>query len=422
MLEVRGQSVEHTERERFEGATARLGGAPRAAAAVLLGVVMGVVSILGAAPSADWRGGALWAGLWLVGSALFFPRMYRRLRAGRIVEVGAEGLFVEGKLLVPRAEAARALLAERGDGARVTIKRSAGDDVIINTATAEQGQRLLDALQWKPGSRAVVFTIDDSGIAFQLVALIPSMTFAAIFLFILLRWQPHFDSPTAYSLPGFAVPLLHAAASRLFRSTVTIGTDGILAKSLVRQQFVRFSDIKRTETRGKQLWIHLADGRSLRLSAKTTLTVDAGASTPGSLRWMEERLREMLAASGGQQAAPLGPRNTPPQDWVRSLRGALGKGVAGFRDQALLPEQLWHALENARLSATARAAAAIALGSSLDEAGKDRLRVATETIADPKLRVLLQAAVGSDEEKIVNALGEVEAMEAQARQKETRAT
>ena len=66
-------------------------------------------------------------------------------------------------------------------------------------------------------------------------------------------------------------------------------------------------------------------------------------------------------------------------------------------------------MENARLSATTRAAAAIALGPSLDEQGKARLRIATDASADPKLRVLFGAVTDNDEYAIEDALREIEA-------------
>jgi hypothetical protein len=175
-------------------------------------------------------------------------------------------------------------------------------------------------------------------------------------------------------------------------------------------ELVRFADIERTELLDDkgQLWLHLRGGRTVRLGAKNEPDL-AGAMA--SLRSLEGRIREMRAASDSGQASPLGARTAPPREWIRSLRGALDKGAPGFRVRALVPEELWRAVENARLSATARAAAAIALGPTLDEQGKARLGIAANASADPKLRVLFGALTDNDEDAIEGALVEIEAMD-----------
>ena len=55
-----------------------------------------------------------------------------------------------------------------------------------------------------------------------------------------------------------------------------------------------------------------------------------------------------------------------------------------------------------------RAAAAVALAPALDDAGRERLRVASAAVANPRLRVALVAAVEDDEEALLKAMANLE--------------
>ncbi|HZU83716.1 MAG TPA: hypothetical protein VE987_12400, partial [Polyangiaceae bacterium] len=71
---------------------------------------------------------------------------------------------------------------------------------------------------------------------------------------------------------------------------------------------------------------------------------------------------------------------------------------------ALPSERLWRVVEDSSADRTARAGAALALTRSLDDTGRERLRVAAESCAEPRLRVALSTfatpagARASDEE------------------------
>ena len=122
--------------------------------------------------------------------------------------------------------------------------------------------------------------------------------------------------------------------------------------------------------------------------------------------------RERLAPSPiqGVEAHPatlVGRGERTVTEWVAALTELADASRSRYRRATLPREHLWRIVEDARCSADERAGAAVALlRSSLDQAGRARLRIAAEASALPPLRVVLNA-VGSiaDDPLLVDALG-----------------
>ena len=95
--------------------------------------------------------------------------------------------------------------------------------------------------------------------------------------------------------------------------------------------------------------------------------------------------------------------------WINALR-SLGAGSnADLRTAPLPRERLFRIVESPTAAAGERAAAAVALGTELDEEGRARLRSAAEATAAPKLRIAIeQAAASADEEALREALSALE--------------
>jgi hypothetical protein len=104
----------------------------------------------------------------------------------------------------------------------------------------------------------------------------------------------------------------------------------------------------------------------------------------------------------------LEPVEATGQAWWTRLRALSQPGEGHYREDASPLGALWGVLEDPRQSATQRAGAAAALRGDLDEAGRERVRVALEAVADPGVRVVFDA-VGrqADEAQVVYALDEV---------------
>ncbi len=133
-----------------------------------------------------------------------------------------------------------------------------------------------------------------------------------------------------------------------------------------------------------------------------------------------ERIREALEAHrrGGLAAdsAVLRRGQRDVREWVSALR-ALGAGAnADMRTAPLPPERLFRVVEDPAASSADRAAAAVALGSDLDDTGRARLRTAAAAVAGPRLRAALEtAAIQAEQAALEAALAEVEQEEATAR-------
>jgi hypothetical protein len=98
----------------------------------------------------------------------------------------------------------------------------------------------------------------------------------------------------------------------------------------------------------------------------------------------------------------------PVADWIQSLR-AIGSGAhVDHRTAPVAPERLFRIVEDPSLAPSARAGAAVALGASLDEGGKLRLKEAAHATAAPKLRIAIEAAAAGDDSALTEALSELE--------------
>lgn len=123
-----------------------------------------------------------------------------------------------------------------------------------------------------------------------------------------------------------------------------------------------------------------------------------------------ERVREAIDAAHGRASPVVAPLLRPPRasarEWIDRLR-AIGSGVATHRVAPVDPDELWKVVESALARSSDRAAAAIALAVTGDEARR-RLRVVGSTVTQPRLRIALEAATGASEPALERALEEVD--------------
>ena len=93
-------------------------------------------------------------------------------------------------------------------------------------------------------------------------------------------------------------------------------------------------------------------------------------------------------------------------EWLATLDAAAPARGDAYRGADGAHETLWRVLEDEASPREARAGAALALRSRLDEEGRHRMRVAIDTCESPKLRVALETALDEEasEPRLLHAL------------------
>lgn len=218
---------------------------------------------------------------------------------------------------------------------------------------------------------------------------------------------------------GFVATMLTFVVLIMWPSRLSIGADGIFQRWIWRRRFFPFSDMTRVDPveRGMMnrrylgLEIGHKDGRT------TYLPI-------GQKRWAEEefdaaveRVREAIgvyaAGVAGVAASALARAGREPRDWITALR-RIGQGAeADLRTAPVRADDLVRIAADPSAAASARVSAAVALASS-KSGDVERVRVAAEAAAEPKLRVALTKALSPDtsEDELATLLGELEADEA----------
>jgi hypothetical protein len=197
----------------------------------------------------------------------------------------------------------------------------------------------------------------------------------------------------------------------IWPTKITVGRDGVLVGGLLRRSFYPFAKIASVQKTNWGVMLVRESGREVEIRTESKENPKASASREALLHLVEERVKDLAGQRGEANAAVLLARGgRSVEEWTSALRALGGGGdVGGYRAAAIPTEEMWRILEDPTSDATARAAAAVALRGSLDDAGRARVRAAAEESASPKVRVALQAAAGAgDDAELAQALAECE--------------
>lgn len=195
-----------------------------------------------------------------------------------------------------------------------------------------------------------------------------------------------------------------------------LGADGVLIDLRdSEKQYVSFADIIDAPRYDEHVMGKHFIGVSLELRSGGAVKVPMGEDQFGAdkrVAALSDRIRAALDAyrrrEQGDDASALARGARSPEEWHRRLRG-LGEGAnAGPREAPVPIDRLWRIVEDPSAEPPIRAGAAAALSAGLDDAGKQRLRIAAESTAAPKLRIALESAAAGDDDAVVAALAEVE--------------
>jgi hypothetical protein len=127
---------------------------------------------------------------------------------------------------------------------------------------------------------------------------------------------------------------------------------------------------------------------------------------------LAERIREAMEAA--PNAAPalepalLTRRGRTAAEWHAALRGLVARAEGGMRAAPVLPEQLWACVNDPSAEPAMRAGAAAVLATEAAPETRERLRVAARLVAQPRLRVVLEAAADGRDDALTAALARVE--------------
>jgi hypothetical protein len=332
-------------------------------------VLRGVLGLVGAAGIVAWvigRSESVWG---IAGAAIAFASfslmgLLRPRRLAGTIAAGAEGLRVDGQVVVPQ-------------------------EVLRSGTILTEKERTFVRLETANG--AVEVDVDDSDAG---QALLRELALDAL------------HRTTRLAAVGFlGLPV-----------AVVVGADGLrIERTLRPARFVPHEAIRAVEIQDARVTLHLHRGEPVALGFGPTSGRNAS----------ELGRREALAAHRCIQAAREANRQAEPAnvpaaalartargtaDWLRALRTM---GVAAsegtFRSAPLRREELFRVLESPHGGHVEKVGAAIALASGLGDEEKPRLRIAIERTADAAHRERLRVATTSqDEAELARALEEAE--------------
>ena len=250
-----------------------------------------------------------------------------------------------------------------------------------------------------------------------------------------------FDAPV---LPALGVGLALVLAVYLWSSKVTLLEDGLRYERYGFEKFVPYSRILETEavqrlgagitsksTDREKRWtiycairLHLEGGGVLDIGTgveelKSSNIANATIGDYGSFGafdrkgWELKRALDARIADARHAPEPATPvaeglmrGEKTAAEWLAAVQAAAPATGDAYRGGQGTEEALWRVLEDEASPREARAGAALALRSSLDQAGRDRMRVVVETCESPKLRVAIETALDEEagEPRLLHAL------------------
>lgn len=227
----------------------------------------------------------------------------------------------------------------------------------------------------------------------QVVAITPPFVAAVIGVFVAIGLLGERAGPVALLL--VLLSITWTVAITLSKTTVRVGRDGVETLWLGRRRFTPHHRIVAVtpydvfaygkDSRGVSLT--LTDGEEVRLP---TGQFEAAKAASIALAQAIERARTI--ADDEAQTVPteaLARSGRTAKDWILELR-RLGADLGDMRRSAMPLDALLRVVEDGRATPATRARAAVAALASEDPTAKARIRVASQSTAQPKLRVALE--------------------------------
>jgi hypothetical protein len=365
-------------------------------------------------PPVGW---AMLAGLatMIVGPQLLVsgsPALLGRRGSPARVTVGADGVRIErqGEVRhIAPGEVEGGWREHHGDEHFALLRLRRGEVVSIGVPDADAAEQLLTACGASEQARAVALSVPRVGAFGRRAAgcALPATAFTLLCGFIGvavdLGRQPTVPGP----LVGMLITLLLGGlamrwmAGAIQGTSVVVGTDGVVVhRPWHRQTFLSYAELTEVEVAPPVLSARAPHGLESRpavvLRARGRSPVLVPAATLDDANALSTRIHAAMTAGAGAEPSALETsllerqgREVPA--WKEQLASLLSRR-ASYRDRACDAAQLAALCESPRETPERRAAAAVALGASQDPAVQQRLRIAAEGCANPKLRIALEAA------------------------------
>ncbi|WP_394849122.1 hypothetical protein LZC95_16955 [Pendulispora brunnea] len=334
----------------------------------------------------------------------------RRVR----VRANAEGLFIEGKTLVPAHVLADGFLVRKdGNSPRLRLVDRFGlTRFNVRLESEAQGRTLLRALGLDAGHKSATFRVPN--------ALLGVAPFLGILPGAMLLGTYAAEDHVKLLLAALTALLLAAGALRFGYSPVTVGADGVLIRGLGTHSFVPYGQIVRAEVTPYAILLHLTDGSVRTIRAPHPWAKDPLDRRPNPMRdIVAARIEQALydfrrRATSDDAAAVVARGGRAIADWGAAITGRAAAHYRVAAAPAIPADELWRVAEDPGAEETARAGAAVAVVASValstheDGAHDDvraRLRAAARATASPRVRIALEtAADASDEEDLARVL------------------
>jgi hypothetical protein len=207
----------------------------------------------------------------------------------------------------------------------------------------------------------------------------------------------------------FALVIATFALELVVKSAIEIGQDGVLVTGVGRRKFVAFADVK-------EIASNVYGAIVFTLRSGEHIVANAGSRERAAL--LLKRIQRCRHLAGGEISEAdarqiLLEDHRALSERLPELRQLGRVRDASYREASVPREQLWRIVEDTSLEASTRVGAAVALSADLAEPDRGRLRVVAEATASPRMRVALEevAAETSDDERLGDVLGELEAEE-----------
>ena len=376
----------------------------------LAGIAVGVAAIPIGAASHLPRLEASLIGAGLLGAAAAIHRKAFARRDRGAFTVTPSGITIDGESVARRSELRSGFVVPSHKGRTlVRLERPYKLPVELEVADTAEGRRILHALGFDASQSRAMFWLPSralyegaAGLAMVALAFTTAMLTAAF-------WRLFGPAPAQVAaLLGVASFL----TLLLWRTRLTVGADGVLVSWLGRARFVRYDDVTDVAIHRGELFgfgFRAWSGVRIHLHGKAPVELAVASSVLDIPRTelIAERIREGLQSyrrgDGAADAALVARAGRPVAEWVEALR-AIGAGSgADHRTAPVVHDRLWKVVEDVSAAPVARAGAAVALAASKSPESNERLRLAAEATAVPKLRLAIEAARPSPKSRLRRA-------------------